>query len=225
MEEEKKEVIQTENDNPEFEEENQNKQDETSKSQGESEKKVQSAKVNSYFASKRRENEKKTYEDGIRETLKVNPYTGDEMVDDFDLQVYQEMKKLDEKGEDPIKGYAKLSAEKSRKRRLEEKEKQEQKNKMDKDLADFKKKYPDVDITEILKNDEDFKDYATGKLGFYPLASIYAGYIKLTTKYKPAADISTPSSQGKGEPKKKSISEMTDEEIQKEYEKHFPKNL
>lgn len=225
MEEEKKEVIQTENDNPEFEEENQNKQDETSKSQGESERKVQSAKVNSYFASKRRENEKKTYEDGIRETLKVNPYTGDEMVDDFDLQVYQEMKKLDEKGEDPIKGYARLSAEMRRKIGLEEKEKQEQKTKMDKDLADFKKKYPDVNINEVIKNDEDFKDYATGKWGHYSITSIYEGYVKLTSKYKQTQDISTPTSLGKGEPKKKSISEMTDEEIQKEYEKHFPKNL
>ncbi len=223
MEETKTNVAENQNDNPEFEEENHNETEQQTKVT--QEKKPQSPKVNSYFASKRRENEKKTYEDGIRETLKVNPYTGDEMVDDFDLEVYQEMKKLDEKGEDPIKGYARLSAEMRRKKGIEEKEQEEQKIKANKDLSDFKKKYPDINIVEMSKNDEDFKDYANGKWGKSSIISIYEGFVKLTNKYKPTQDISTPTSQGKGETAKKSVKDMSDEEVAKEYEKHFPKNL
>ena len=187
-------------------------------------KKIQSPKVNSYYAEKRRESEGKTYRDGVRETLKVNPYTGEEMKDDYDLEVYQEMKSLDEKGLDPLKEFSKVVASKNRARQEEEKTKQREKEAIAKDVALFNKKYPNVDISKMSKEDTDFIDYASGKWGNRSVINIYEGYMKLIGKNKKEVDIDTPTSQTKGISKEKSLKDMSEKEIHELYEKMFPRD-
>lgn len=190
-------------------------------------KKAQSEKVNSYYAQKRREQEKKekTYNDGIREAIKVNPYTNEVMNDDFDLQVYQEMKRLDDLGEDPLKGIAKAFSTYRRESETKIKQESERQESISKDVKEFQAEFPNVSVKN-LTNDEMFVDYANGKWGNIPLAQIYKGYLKFKGSQKqetPKAQ--TPTSISQGTPKVKSVDDLTDEEVEKEFYKKFTSNF
>ena len=64
---------------------------------------------------------KEAYEKGLEQGKiqsyigKENPYTGQPIKDDYDVQEYLEMFELDSKGKDPISGYRELQKDKARK--------------------------------------------------------------------------------------------------------------
>lgn len=135
---------------------------------------------------------KEAYEKGLEQGKiqsyigKENPYTGQPIKDDYDVQEYLEMFELDSKGKDPISGYRELQKDKARKE-AEEKIKAEEKQKQDNwyqdDTKDFVEKYSAEKLQELTK-DADFNLFAEGKIGRVPLAQIYDSYQKLINKYE-----------------------------------------
>lgn len=163
----------------------------------------QSKEENSKYANARRRAEeeaqkkieqarKEAYEKGLEQGKiqsyigKQNPYTGQDIKDDYDVQEYLEMFELDSKGKDPINGYRELQKDKARKE-AEEKIKAEEKEKQDNwykdDTKDFVEKYSTDKLQELTK-DADFNIFAEGKIGRVPLAQIYESYQKLISKYE-----------------------------------------
>lgn len=125
----------------------------------------------------------KAYERGRLEAYKgkVNPYTGTEIKDLTDVEVYEDMYKISESGGDPLKDYASYAADKKREDARIKKEQEERQLKAQSEVDDFSNKYPDVNLTELL-NDEQFIDYADGK--DKSLTEVYESYKKFTTAFR-----------------------------------------
>ncbi len=135
---------------------------------------------------------KEAYEQGLNQGKvqsyigKQNPYTGQAIKDEYDVQEYLDMFELDSNGKDPISGYRELQKEKAR-QEAEEKVKAEEKSKQDKwyqdDTKDFVDRYSAEKLQELSK-DEDFNLFANGKIGKVPLSQIYEDYQRLISKYE-----------------------------------------
>lgn len=135
---------------------------------------------------------KEAYEQGLNQGKvqsyigRNNPYTGQAIKDEYDVQEYLDMYELDSNGKDPISGYRELQKDKARKE-AEEKVKAEEQSKQEKwyqdDTKDFVEKYSAEKLQELGK-DEDFNLFANGKIGKVPLAQIYEDYQKLINKYE-----------------------------------------
>lgn len=171
--------------------------------ESETEQKKQSPEENAKYASVRRkaqeEAEKKleqvrkeAYEQGLKQGKvqtyigKQNPYTGEEIKDDYDVQEYLDMFDLDSKGHDPISGYRELQKQKAREeaeKKIKLDEETKQKQWYENDTKDFVDKYSANKLQELTK-DEDFNLFASGKVGKVPLSTIYEDYQKLISKYE-----------------------------------------
>lgn len=203
------------------------------KEDGKSEKKAQSKSVNARFAQERREREaqakakaekeareaeRKAYVKGQVDTLKTNPYTGDPITDETDLEQYKVMKELDEKGDDPLKGFAKAWADRTRsemsKREQAQAKKAEEAKQAQKEVDDLVAAYPGLDVPALVKDDA-FQKFASGKYGRWTLTEIYETYKAKDGRQaesKPRAK-SSPSSMAGGTSEPKSINDMTDDEF------------
>ena len=193
------------------------------------------------YAEKRRKKEaeerNKAYQDGVKEALGgKNPYTGEDITDDYDFELYKEMREAKKAGFDPVTELWKYQAQQRRKE-AEEKSKLEAEEKatndyIQKDIKDFNTKYKDIDVDKLMKDDF-FKVFAEGKLGSIPLTEIYNSFInyeskrdtkaKETIEKKYARMISTPGSLKSNQTtdiKEKNIWEMTREEFKAYKEKH-----
>lgn len=135
---------------------------------------------------------KEAYEQGLQQGKvqsyigKQNPYTGETIKDDFDVQEYLEMYKLDTSGRDPISGYRELQKQKARdeaEKKIKADEENKQKLWYENDTKDFLDKYSHEKLQELTK-DEDFNIFANGKVGKIPLAQIYEDYQKFISKYE-----------------------------------------
>lgn len=203
------------------------------KEDGKSEKKAKSKSVNARFAQERREREaqakakaekeareaeRRAYVKGQVDTLKTNPYTGDPITDETDLEQYKVMKELDEKGDDPLKGFAKAWADRTRsemsKREQAQAKKAEEAKQAQKEVDDLVAAYPGLDVPALVKDDA-FQKFASGKYGRWTLTEIYETYKAKDgrqTESKPRAK-SSPSSMAGGTSEPKSINDMTDDEF------------
>lgn len=203
------------------------------KEDGRSEKKAQSKSVNARFAQERREREaqakakaekeareaeRRAYVKGQVDTLKTNPYTGDPITDETDLEQYKVMKELDEKGDDPLKGFAKAWADRTRsemsKREQAQAKKAEEAKQAQKEVDDLVAAYPGLDVPALVKDDA-FQKFASGKYGRWTLTEIYETYKAKDGRQaesKPRAK-SSPSSMAGGTSEPKSINDMTDDEF------------
>ena len=203
------------------------------KEDGKSEKKAQSKSVNARFAQERREREaqakakaekeareaeRRAYVKGQVDTLKTNPYTGDPITDETDLEQYKVMKELDEKGVDPLKGFAKAWADLTRsemsKREQAQAKKAEEAQQAQKEVDDLVAAYPGLDVPALVKDDA-FQKFASGKYGRWTLTEIYETYKAKDGRQaesKPRAK-SSPSSMAGGTSEPKSITDMTDDEF------------
>ena len=203
------------------------------KEDGKSEKKTQSKSVNARFAQERREREaqakakaekeareaeRRAYVKGQVDTLKTNPYTGDPITDETDLEQYKVMKELDEKGDDPLKGVAKAWADRTRsemsKREQAQAKKAEEAKQAQKEVDDLVTAYPGLDVPALVKDDA-FQKFASGKYGRWTLTEIYETYKAKDGRQaesKPRAK-SSPSSMAGGTSEPKSINDMTDDEF------------
>lgn len=118
-------------------------------------------------------------EAAIIETLDgINPYTGETMKDSRDVEEYLTMKEIDKQGGDPLGDYSRHIKEKERERETKANEEARQAEWYKQDREAFAAKHPDVDVASLI-NDERFALYAEGKVGMWPLAQIYEGYLGL----------------------------------------------
>lgn len=177
------------------EEDEEGKTEEGGKPEG---KKPQTSKENAENARRRREQEqaqrieaasRKARVDAIIDALDgKNPYTGEPMKDAHDVAVYETMKRIEKSGGDPVKDFARASAEDARKAEATRTQADADRKWYADDLEAFRKAYPDVDAQELLA-DPDFGEFAAAQVqAKVPLAKIYGGYEKLRAKFQKEAD-------------------------------------
>lgn len=208
-------------------------------------KKKQSKEENHKYAEIRRAKEqaekeekarKEAYNKGLIDGVGgKNPYTGEKIEDEDDLEIYQNMKEIEKRGGDPVEEYAKYSKIFKQEAKVKESEAQrkvqEEQEKISKDINLFKEKYPKVDL-KTLMNDEDFKEFALPSINRgEPVSEAYERYLKFTSKNqkvieveaqkKVARQISSPGSlTGNGQTNQKSFLEMSTEEFRKFQKEH-----
>lgn len=173
---------------------------------------------------KEREEREKEYRKGKIDALKTNPYTGDAIEDDFDLEQYELMKELDDEGKDPVRSYPKAYADKIKAERLESERKSKESAEasarmqkgIDGEVDELRRSYPDLDTAELARN-PNFQKFANGKYGRWTLKEIYEGYLEEGLRQariaKADRKASTPSSASKGVKASKSFADMSDEEF------------
>lgn len=180
---------------------------------------------------------KEAYEQGLQQGKvqsyigKQNPYTGQEIKDNYDVEEYLEMYELDSKGKDPIDGYRELQKQKARveaEKKIKEDEELKQKQWYEEDTNKFLEKYSSEKLQELTK-DEDFNLFASGKIGKLPLSQIYEDYQKLIGKYEKksvetakqivANNNATPGALEEGETKELNWETMPKEQFKKYLEK------
>lgn len=118
-------------------------------------------------AKQRREKREKelhnSYLKGVKTaTGEINPYTNTKMETDEDVQDYLDMKEMESEGLDPtdsrdyikfMRDKQKVREEEARKLAEENQRKEESNNKFQKELMEFKTKYSNVDIVNLVNND------------------------------------------------------------------------
>jgi ribosomal protein L15 len=119
----------------------------------------------------------------IKKVLPNNPYTKQPIETNEDVEEYLVMRGIDEAGGDPVNDYfAKVRESRAAKQKTTDTNAVLQNQ-----LNEFEDKYPDVNIKSLL-NDEDFREYADGKLNNKSLAEVYASYTKFKSKLSSNAE-------------------------------------
>lgn len=170
----------------------------------------------------------RAYERGRLEAYKgkLNPYTGTEIKDMTDVEVFEDMEKIAASNGDPLKDYASYAADKKRETERLAQEEEEKMAKARAEVDAFSKKYPDVNLSDLLKDDV-FKDYAEGK--DKSLIDVYESFNKLKTSFRNkgietakqtiANNISSPGSLSGGSDNFIDYDNMSREDFLKEVEK------
>lgn len=103
----------------------------------------------------------------------VNPFTGEEIKNEDDLEEVRLMQKIKKRGGDPIADFAKYSKifkQEEREANLQKAAQEEQRKKdTQKEIADFHKDYPDTDL-QVLLNDPTFRENTKDIIGKVPLS-------------------------------------------------------
>lgn len=152
------EVVETEDDGEIEFDESDTADDETL---NENTKKKQSREKNREYARKRREQQEKdkqtSYYNGVRAAIgEVNPYTNQNIESDEDVQTYLDMKEMEKQGLDPTNSsdYIKFMREKQKVETEQAEKQQKAELKMNSELAEFKAKYPTVDIENLISSNQ-----------------------------------------------------------------------
>lgn len=142
--------------------------------------KKQTARENTKYAERRREREKVSQSERdeiILETLgHKNPFTGGEMKDREDIEEYLLQKEIEKSGGDPVADLADFRKQRARAEREAKEADAAGKERMAGEIAELREKYPDTDVAELFR-DEDFLDYAEGKLGKKSISEVYGAYL------------------------------------------------
>lgn len=154
----------------------------------------------SKYAQKRREKEEREKEiekikqDAYRQALidsvdGVNPFTGEKIEDQHDVDEYLTMREMDKKGLDPIADYHKYLKDKAREERNKtnfnaQKLTQEQ---LIEDAKLFQTTYPKVKISD-LQSDSRFLKFSDGKLETQPLTKVYGDYLEFVKEFDAEVD-------------------------------------
>lgn len=114
-----------------------------------------------------------------------NPFTGKDMTDAHDVEVYERMRRIQKDGGDPIADYASTLAEERRQAERAKREEQEKATDFNtwaqKDAKAFSKANPDISVSALF-NDETFRTIAEPLLQQrVPMTSIYSIYQKTQT--------------------------------------------
>lgn len=198
--------------------------------------KAQSRTENAYYAQKRREAEKtakekaekenqdelqrKAYNEGFIAAIGgLNPYTNEPIEDEYDLEVYREMKKLNDAGEDPKEGIFKaMRAKRTQAKKALQEEEERKKQGVEianRNMKALKDAHPECDAAWFRKQYEEnasFKSLLDH--GYTPLEAY--DFLKMKPEQKPEEKKrdSTPSSTTDGNgTQKKSVNQMTVDEV------------
>lgn len=141
----------------------------------------------------RRERERKdAYRRGVMDAVGgINPYTGESIEDDADIDEYILMREIEEDGGDPISDYHRYAKAKRKEQSGTHSASvngdADKRAWFDEDKRNFLEKNPDVDINKLIK-DKNFLLFARGKVGVSPLSEIYDDYIALTVAFEQKAE-------------------------------------
>ncbi|MBQ7353584.1 MAG: hypothetical protein IJW54_06265 [Clostridia bacterium] len=147
----------------------------------------QDSATNKAFQAMRKEHEKALREAQKQERLKtikefnpINPYNSKPIEDDYDVEEFLLMKKIEAEGGDPVGDYSEYLKRESKAKIAKEQTAKQAKEASDakvaNDLNEFSSKYGDVDINELFK-DEGFRTFADGKLESKSLSEVYEQYL------------------------------------------------
>lgn len=178
-----------------------------------------------------RKTEQKHYEEGIiKGAGGINKFTGEKLLDKFDIEEYTLMLEMSEKGLDPTNTveYAKYVKEKRREEVRQQELKQsaelQKQEFVTQDIKNFQKEYPDVDIRSLLQ-EKNFADLFGDLVGKVELSSLYKKYGQIINVTENEADkkarnklakaLSNPGALATkdGEEEIKPFSQMTDAEF------------
>ena len=155
-------------------------------------KEAQTKEQNAENARRRRDAERekekrKLRNDTIIDTLGgKNPYTGEDMTDDLDVEEYLIMKEIEKNGGDPVSDYQKVRKQKDREAVAKADQATKSAEWYRSDREAFAKAYPDVNLSDLIA-DEDFREWSEGKIGQKPLSEIYRGFIGFKSKFEERA--------------------------------------
>lgn len=172
---------------------------------------------------------REAYIEGIKKSTNgVNSFTGQPIKDDVDVEVYETMCEMTEKGLDPVDDYYKYTAEKRRQEkeqlRLQNEQKEQENEKLNSEINDFINAYGKDTFEKILK-DNDFDEFSKDLIGAIPLKTIYDRFLKYNAKMenkaeelaikKDARRRSSSGALGKKSNPSSSILDLSPEEFQK----------
>lgn len=207
-----------------------------------SESKGQSAKENHKFKEMRLSKEAKSgsqndvsYLRGKIDALGgKNTYLNTDLESEEDVSLYQNMKKLESEGNDPMAALQeryKTDLENRKKAKAEETSKLEKQKQMDIQLEEFRKEIPDSNERENLLQDEDFKGIYNDFVAHGgSLAQAAKSYKNLKARLQKDAELSyqakiksssSPSPNMSKGTSTKSVKDMTDEEVRIAFEKKY----
>lgn len=166
---------------------------------------------------------KDSYREGLLDAVgKVNPYTGEKIEDELDVQEFLTMRDIEKKGGDPLSDYRKAVKEKGRKN--SESKGQGENSEA---FASFVQEHPDIDVDKLL-HDPKFCKFAGKRVAHEDLQDIYNDYLTFTSdidaKVEKKADAkaknalakakaSPGSLSGNGVPATVSYTDMSEEEF------------
>lgn len=177
----------------------------------------------------------------VKALHKSNPWTGEAIEDEYDVEEYLAMQALANEGKDPMTEYPKQLKASKRTAAQAAQEKADSEAQMQSraqaDLQEFSEKYPGVNAQELL-HDEDFLKFGKDALEFIPLTKVYEAYLPIKTErdriaaeQQKAAAMAANSSVAVGSVTsatpaadsefftKEQVLKMSKEEISKNYEK------
>jgi hypothetical protein len=149
-------------------------------------------KTNSDYARERRKAEreaeiKKVRNEAIIETLGgENPYTHEKMEDEADVQEYLTMKEIEKSGKDPIADYSKYLKQRAKEQAKITQTETSRQEWIKNDKQNFETKYPDVKLNDLIDN-EQFRLFASGKVGVMTMTKIYEDYQSFITRNEESA--------------------------------------
>lgn len=177
----------------------------------------------------------------VKALHKSNPWTGEAIEDEYDVEEFLAMQALADKGEDPTTAYPKQIKANKRSAAQTAKEKAEgeaqKQTRAQEGLKEFREKYPDVNVQELFA-DEDFLKFGKSALEVVSLSGVYEAYLPIKTERErikaeneKAAALAANSQVAVGsvtsatEPAdsefftKEQVQKMSPEEVKKNYEK------
>ncbi len=121
----------------------------------------------------------------VKSLYKTNQWTGKPIEDEYDVEEFLAMKALSEEGHDPLTAYPEQLKQKQRSVAQEAREKlgaaEAKETKAKAHLKEFREKYKDVNISELL-SDKEFLDFGAQALEIMPLAKVYEAYLPIKQK-------------------------------------------
>ena len=162
---------------------------------------------------------REAYIEGIKKSTNgVNSFTGQPLKDEVDVEIYETMCEMSEKGLDPVEDYYKYTAEKRRTEkeqlRIQNEKKEQENQKLNGEISDFIKSY-----------DAEFEEFSKDLVGAIPLKTIYERFLKYNAKMEDKAEKlaikkdarrkSSSGALGKKSKPSSSILDLSPEEFQK----------
>lgn len=216
-------------------EENKEQSTTTDEKEIKEEKKNQTTEENANYAQIRRKAEEdankkleserqKAFNEGKLEAYKgkINPYTEKPITDFADVEMYEVMYRLEQEGKDPLTDLPEALATKEREKAKAIEEKRELEAKTKQEIDEFSKKYPDVNLGELLQ-DSFFNDYIQGKNK--SITELYEGFNNFKNAFRNSAievakqtianSQSSPGSLGNGSDITIDYNSMSSEEFEK----------
>ena len=121
----------------------------------------------------------------VKALHKSNPWTGEAIEDEYDVEEYLAMQALANEGKDPMTEYTKQLKANKRTAAQAAKEKAEsaaqKQTRAQEGLKEFREKYPDVNVQELFA-DEDFLKFGKNALEMVSLAGVYEAYLPIKTE-------------------------------------------